>query len=53
MMLSTMSRGFVLAALVGFTLAGKTYVLSDRIVGKGFYDAFNFEAIPDPTDGRV
>nr|GAT48619.1 laminarinase [Mycena chlorophos] len=32
---------------------GGTYSLSSNIVGQGFYDAFNFEAIPDPTAGRV
>ncbi|KAF7320866.1 Glycoside hydrolase family 16 protein [Mycena chlorophos] len=43
---------FFLASLLSPALAG-TYSRSQNIVGKGFYDAFNFEAIPDPTAGRV
>ncbi|KAG6816368.1 hypothetical protein H0H87_006641 [Tephrocybe sp. NHM501043] len=30
-----------------------SYSLSDNIVGSGFLSAFNFEAIADPTHGRV
>ncbi|KAJ7166795.1 glycoside hydrolase family 16 protein [Mycena filopes] len=30
-----------------------SYARSENIVGTGFYNAFNFEAIPDPTHGRV
>jgi hypothetical protein len=29
------------------------YPRSDLIIGPDFYNAFNFEAIPDPTSGRV
>ncbi|KAJ7612387.1 glycoside hydrolase family 16 protein, partial [Mycena polygramma] len=29
------------------------YQMSENIVGAGFYNSFNFEAIPDPTAGRV
>lgn len=32
---------------------GASYTQSDLIVGEDFYNAFNFEAIPDPTAGRV
>jgi hypothetical protein len=32
---------------------GSSYPLSDSIVGSQFYDKFNFEAITDPTHGRV
>lgn len=41
-------------ALLSFTpaLAG-TYLLSDEIIGSDFYTAFNWEAIEDPTQGRV
>jgi len=41
-------------ALLSFTpaLAG-TYLLSDEIIGSDFYTAFNWEAIEDPTRGRV
>ena len=53
MKFSTTNGGLVLAALAGTAFAGATYSLSDSIVGEGFYSAFNFEAIPDPTDGRV
>ncbi|EGN97297.1 glycoside hydrolase family 16 protein [Serpula lacrymans var. lacrymans S7.3] len=41
-----------LASLAGSALAG-TYTVSDNIVGDDFYSAFTFEAIADPTDGRV
>ncbi|KAJ7205621.1 concanavalin A-like lectin/glucanase domain-containing protein, partial [Mycena haematopus] len=30
-----------------------TYSRSAHIVGRGFYDAFDFQDIPDPTHGRV
>ncbi|KAF7367056.1 Glycoside hydrolase family 16 protein [Mycena sanguinolenta] len=30
-----------------------TYSRSENIVGTGFYDSFNFEAITDPNHGRV
>jgi len=42
-----------LASLTGSALAGATYMLSENIVGEGFYSSFNFEAIADPTHGRV
>ncbi|KAG6380032.1 glycoside hydrolase family 16 protein [Boletus reticuloceps] len=45
--------GLVLPFFARSVLAGATYSLSDSIVGEGFYNAFNFEAIPDPTNGRV
>jgi hypothetical protein len=32
---------------------GATYSRSENIVGTGFYNSFNFEAIADPTHGRV
>ncbi|EDR02394.1 glycoside hydrolase family 16 protein [Laccaria bicolor S238N-H82] len=32
---------------------GATYLLTDNIVGKTFYSNFDWEAIPDPTHGRV
>ncbi|KAJ7197730.1 glycoside hydrolase family 16 protein [Mycena pura] len=41
---------------LAWTLApalGGTYSRSQNIVGSGFYSAFNFEAIADPTHGRV
>jgi len=30
-----------------------TYALSDNVVGQGFYNAFDWQAIADPTHGRV
>lgn len=53
MKFSSINGCLVLGALVGSALAGATYSLSDCIVGEDFYNAFTFEAIPDPTDGRV
>ncbi|KAG9312761.1 glycoside hydrolase family 16 protein [Chiua virens] len=53
MKFSTTNSLFFLSSLARSALAGGTYTICDRIVGEGFYDAFNFEAIPDPTDGRV
>jgi hypothetical protein len=35
------------------SVLGDFYPLSDDIVGSSFYDEFNFEAITDPTHGRV
>ncbi|KAJ7227882.1 glycoside hydrolase family 16 protein, partial [Mycena haematopus] len=40
------------ASTISSALAG-TYSRSERIVGTGFYNSFNFEAISDPTHGRV
>ncbi|KAG5652388.1 hypothetical protein H0H81_005184 [Sphagnurus paluster] len=39
-------------ALTGPTFAA-VYRLTDQIGGGAFYDAFDFQAIPDPTHGRV
>ncbi|KAJ7275634.1 laminarinase [Mycena rebaudengoi] len=33
--------------------AGATYRQTDNISGSGFLSSFSFEAIPDPTNGRV
>ncbi|KAG6811164.1 hypothetical protein H0H92_008687 [Tricholoma furcatifolium] len=35
------------------SVLGATYSLSDTIVGSEFNSKFNYEAIADPTDGRV
>ncbi|KAJ2916096.1 hypothetical protein MD484_g4333, partial [Candolleomyces efflorescens] len=32
---------------------GNSYNLVDRIVGEDFYEAFDWQDIPDPTHGRV
>ncbi|KAF9526028.1 2 beta-glucanase [Crepidotus variabilis] len=49
--LSITSKALVALSFVSVVKAD--YKLSDTIVGKGFYDAFNWLAIPDPTHGRV
>ncbi|KAF8202335.1 glycoside hydrolase family 16 protein [Pholiota molesta] len=45
----------VLLALLGTGLASRPigYTLSENIVGHDFLEAFNFQAITDPTHGRV
>ncbi len=43
----------VLALTGPLSVYGQTYLIKDDIVGEGFYSAFTFEAIADPTDGRV
>ncbi|KAF7343220.1 Glycoside hydrolase family 16 protein [Mycena venus] len=35
------------------SVLGATYHNAEHIVGAGFYNSFNFEAIGDPTHGRV
>ncbi|KAK7024843.1 glycoside hydrolase family 16 protein [Favolaschia claudopus] len=45
-------RLLTLASTVTTALCA-TYSVTENIVGAGFYDAFNFEAIGDPTEGRV
>lgn len=42
----------ILVALACQALAA-TYSISDEIVGSGFYNSFSFQAITDPTNGRV
>jgi hypothetical protein len=40
--------------LLGISNAlSSTYTLSEEYVGEEFLDLFGFEAIPDPTHGRV
>jgi hypothetical protein len=53
MKMNFISSGLLLALLTGSALAGGTYTLKENIVGEGFYDSFTFQAIPDPTNGRV
>ncbi|KAG2074808.1 glycoside hydrolase family 16 protein [Suillus decipiens] len=54
-MRSTISSILALASLVRstYTPAYGVYTLTERVLGEGFYDSFNFENIPDPTHGRV
>ncbi|KIY51774.1 glycoside hydrolase family 16 protein [Fistulina hepatica ATCC 64428] len=42
-----------LLLLVVPSVYAATYALSETVVGTDFYDAFTFENITDPTDGRV
>lgn len=42
----------LLAAYPSLTL-GATYGVSDTFIGSGFYSGFSFQAISDPTHGRV
>ncbi|KAF8556871.1 2 beta-glucanase [Imleria badia] len=53
MKLSAPNGGLVLASLAGSVFAGATYIVSESIVGTDFYNHFDFEAIADPTHGRV
>ncbi|KAJ7710329.1 glycoside hydrolase family 16 protein [Mycena rosella] len=47
-------HGAVLALSFGVSSAlAAVYQNTENIVGAGFYNSFNFEAIPDPTTGRV
>ncbi|TFK63709.1 nucleophile-disabled Lam16a mutant holds Laminariheptaose in A cyclical conformation [Pluteus cervinus] len=48
---SSLSLACALSSLPG--ALGATYKRTDNIVGNGFYDAFEFQAIKDPTHGRV
>ncbi|KAJ7832884.1 glycoside hydrolase family 16 protein, partial [Mycena olivaceomarginata] len=45
---STLALSWALSSVLG-----ATYHNAEHIVGAGFYDSFNFEAIADPTSGRV
>ncbi|KAJ6588043.1 glycoside hydrolase family 16 protein [Mycena capillaripes] len=49
--------GAILSSLVTLSFVSSVlcanYGMSENIVGAGFYDAFNFETMPDPTNGRV
>ncbi|EGN97292.1 glycoside hydrolase family 16 protein [Serpula lacrymans var. lacrymans S7.3] len=52
MKFSPSTGALTVASLAGSALAG-TYNVADNIVGNGFYNSFGFEAIADPTAGRV
>lgn len=39
-------------SVVGSALAA-TYSLTDTVIGSDFYNFFEWEAISDPTNGRV
>jgi len=53
MKLSSLSASVVLALGFFAPALATTYSLTDNIVGSGFYNAFEWEAIADPTNGRV
>ncbi|KAL4076578.1 glycoside hydrolase family 16 protein [Scleroderma yunnanense] len=53
MRFSLVGGALAIASLVKPVFTGATYSLCDEIIGEGFYDKFNFEAITDPTHGRV
>jgi hypothetical protein len=42
----------IIVLLAGSVLAA-SYTQADAHIGSGFLDAFSFEAIDDPTHGRV
>ncbi|KAF9469590.1 laminarinase [Collybia nuda] len=49
---STSATAIFLFSLVGPAISA-TYPISDTVIGSAFYSAFNFQAIGDPTHGRV
>ncbi|TFK39334.1 putative laminarinase [Crucibulum laeve] len=51
-MKSCASALFVLASIASPVIA-VSYSISDNIIGSGFYNSFDFQAIADPTHGRV
>ena len=60
MNLKSRSLGFLKTLVLTVSLTsvvksvhGATYLLRDNIVGAGFFDAFEWQAIDDPTHGRV
>ena len=52
-MKTCLSAGIVPLLIVAPSVLGALYPLSDTIIGSTFYNAFNFEAIADPSHGRV
>ncbi|KAJ7289286.1 glycoside hydrolase family 16 protein [Mycena rebaudengoi] len=44
---------FLTLSLTASAVLGGTYQRSEHIVGNGFYTSFDFQAIGDPTNGRV
>ncbi|EPQ56434.1 laminarinase [Gloeophyllum trabeum ATCC 11539] len=44
---------YLTALVLADTALGATYSISDNIVGNGFNSAFTYQAIADPTNGRV
>ena len=43
----------VVIATFASTVFADTYSLSSKLVGQGFLNAFSWQAIADPTHGRV
>lgn len=52
-MIPRVVRAFLLALLSAVQVFATTYLLTDEIIGHNFYNAFVWEAIADPTNGRV
>ncbi|KAJ8520274.1 hypothetical protein ONZ45_g2850 [Pleurotus djamor] len=52
-MKSTLLSGLISLALLASPALCATYGLTDNIVGSAFLNTFNFQAIADPTHGRV
>jgi len=50
MRVTTLTSIFVALASRSFAAV---YSISDTVIGSDFYNAFSFQAIPDPTHGRV
>jgi hypothetical protein len=44
---------FIIFACTIEKTLGATYERTNQLAGQSFLDAFDFEAIPDPTNGRV
>jgi len=51
--LITIPIALILSGLVAGSSLANTYSLADTVIGKDFYTFFEWQAIPDPTNGRV
>ena len=51
--LITIPIGLLLSGLVSAYSLPDTYSLVDTVIGEGFYSSFEWQAMPDPTNGRV
>jgi hypothetical protein len=50
---SLLASGYTIYMVAISGAMAAKYTLSDNIVGDGFYSAFDWQAISDPTHGRV
>jgi hypothetical protein len=53
MRLSILDSAFYAIALTTSSGFAASYSQTESIVGSNFLDAFSFQNIPDPTNGRV